>query len=88
MFKHDKDLIIKTQEYDVNTELLKLKFQLKFLKCPEGAGEELSSRISNSVTVCEVEVIKLMNYSSIHRTNTLPVQGTHTWMGLSMTEAV
>lgn len=62
MFKHHKDLIIKTQEYDVNTELLKLKFQIKSLKCPEGAGEELSSRISNSVTVCEVEVIKLMNY--------------------------
>lgn len=62
MFKHHKDLIIKTQEYDVNTELLKLKFQIKFLKCPEGAGEELSSRISNSVTVCEVEVIKLMNF--------------------------
>lgn len=54
MFKHHKDLIIKTQEYDVNTELLKLKFQIKFLKCPEGAGEELSSRISNSVIVCEV----------------------------------
>lgn len=62
MFKHHKDLIIKTQEYDVNTELLKLKFQIKFLKCPEGAGEELSSRISNSVIVCEVEVIKLLNF--------------------------
>lgn len=64
MFKHHKDLIIKTQEYDVNTELLKLKFQIKSLKCPEGAGEELSSRISNSVTVCEVEVDPLHKHTA------------------------